>query len=296
MRYLFEENTMSLLSRWLSCVLAVATLLAPKAHADGVAQAISRSERALYAADFATAHAVLQTPLGNDTDLRAKAELLLQKVRIQQVARLSGLPDPREAATLSALSRIANSDAASRDLKARIDFAGTVSEYFRRITGPALGELRPLQARFEAAAGAIADPCRRADALFFAALMPQIEDKVPESAAGLRQARQLAEANHCLLELSYDLRHLAVVAEAQGDLSHARELAAESLALRRRIGFQVYVPYSLLTLADFDEKLGKTSDAERERHEALAISERLRLPAQAEEARKALAPKQNATE
>ena len=287
---------MSLPSRWLSCVLAAGALLAPHAHADEVAAAVSRSERALYAGDFASARSALREGLDGTTDPHARADLLLQAVRVQQVARLSGLPDPREAATLSELSRIAASDATSRDLKARIDFAGTVSEYFRRITGPELGELRPLQARFEAAAASIADPCRRADALFFAALMPQIEDRVAESEPGLRRARQLAEANHCLLELSYDLRHLAVVAEARGDLPHARELAAQSLALRRRIGFQVYVPYSLLTLAEFDEKLGNSAEAERARREALAISERLRLPAQVDEARRALAPRRDTNE
>lgn len=135
------------LSRWLSCVLAVGTLLAPPVRADEAAPAIARSQRALYDGDFATAHAVLRKALDDGTDPRAKAELLLQKVRVQQVARLSGLPDPQEATTLAALSRIADSRAASRDLKARIDFADAVSEYFRRITGPALGELRPLQAR-----------------------------------------------------------------------------------------------------------------------------------------------------
>ncbi|XXF77005.1 hypothetical protein P2318_28710 [Myxococcaceae bacterium GXIMD 01537] len=290
-----EEKAMRRLSHRSPLLIVAVALMALQAQAQ-LSQAIAQSERALYAGDFAAAHAALQKALARDNAPRAKADLLLQQVRIQQVARLSGLPDPQEGATLSALERIAGSDTANRDLKARIAFASAVSEYFQRLTGSELGDLGPLQVRFEAAAKSLTAPCQRADALFFAALMPQVQDKVAESAPGLRQARQLAEANRCQLELSYDLRHLSAVAEAEGDLPRARQLAAESLALRQRIGFQVYVPYSLLLLADLDEKLGNKAEAERERREALAMAERLKLPAQAEAARKAIEPGRSVVE
>jgi hypothetical protein len=250
--------------------------------------AIARAERAMYAGDFATAQTALRDALATAGTPAARADLLLQQVRVQQTARLSGLPDVQEDTTLAALASIARSADADADLKARIRFAATVSEYFKRLTGPALGDLRPLQAAFDEVAPRLADPCRRADALFFAALMFQMQDRVAASAPGLRQARQLAEANRCDLELSYDLRHLAEVAELEGDLPAARRLAAESLAIRQRIGFQVYVPYSMLQVAALDQKLGDAKAAERQRREALALAERLRLPGQAKAAREAL--------
>lgn len=248
--------------------------------------AIARAERAMYAGDFATAQTALRDALATAGTPAARADLLLQQVRVQQTARLSGLPDAQEDTTLAALASIARS--ADADLKARIRFAATVSEYFKRLTGPALGDLRPLQAAFDEVAPRLADPCRRADALFFAALMFQMQDRVAASAPGLRRARQLAETNRCDLELSYDLRHLAEVAELEGDLSAARRLAAESLAIRQRIGFQVYEPYSMLQVAALDQKLGDAKAAERQRREALALAERLHLPGQAKAAREAL--------
>lgn len=269
--------------------LLVAPFAAMALAANAAGDAVAKAERAMYAGDFATARAALRQALNDRPSPPAQAELLLQQVRVQQAARLSGLPDAQEDATLAALSVIAAQADASADLKARIRFAATVSEYFKRLTGAALGDLKPLQAVFDTAAPQLADPCRRADAMFFAALMFQMQDRVADSAPGLRQARQLAETNHCDLELSYDLRHLAEVAELDGDLPGARRFAADSLALRQRIGFQVYVPYSMLQVAELDQKLGDAKAAERQRREALALAERLHLPAQAKAAREALA-------
>ncbi len=276
-----------------ACLFASLLLLAPLAATAVPASAstedtVAQAEQAMYAGDFAAAQATLGKALQRDPPAAAKADLLLQQVRVQQAARLSGLPDAQEDATLAALSAIAANGDTDANLKARIRFATTVSAYFKRLTGPSLGDLKPLQAAFEDTAPKLADPCRRADALFFAALMFQMQDRVAESAPGLRQARQLAETHRCDLELSYDLRHLAEVAELERDLPGARRLAAESLSIRRRIGFQVFVPYSLLQVADLDQKLGDAKAAERERREALALAERLHLPAPAKAAREAL--------
>lgn len=266
----------------LTCLPAVAAAFAYTA-------AVSRSEHALYMGDFAAANAALAAAIRRENTPRTRTVLLLQKLRVQQIARLSGLPDSNESANLAALVDIAGTSELDRNLKARIQFATTLSQYFQRITGPTLGDLRSLQSGFENAAASLTDPCQRADAVFFAALMLQVENRVAESAPGLRRAEQLARANHCELQLSYDLRHLAPVAEAVGDLAGARELAADSLTLRQRIGFQVFVPYSLLTLAEFDEKLRNRAAASQERQEALQLAEHLHLPAQADAARKALA-------
>lgn len=272
------------------CAFATAAVAAPS-----TSNAIAQAERAMYAGDFVAAQSPLRKALQGDPAPHAKADLLLQQARVQQIARLSGLPDAQEDATLAALAALAKSDDADADLKARIQFAATVSEYFKRLTGASLGDLKPLQAAFDQTALALADPCRRADALFFAALMFQMQDRVADSAPGLRQARQLAEGHRCDLELSYDLRHLAEVAELEGDLAGAHRFAADSLAIRQRIGFQVYVPYSMLQVAELDQKLGHAEDARRRRSEALALAEKLHLPAQADAARKALAEARDTT-
>ncbi len=103
------------------------------------------------------------------------------------------------------------------------------------------------------------------------------------------EARSTAKAAGCDYQLSYDLRHLAVVAEESGDLNKAAELAAESLAIRRRIKFEVYLPYSLLHSADLAQKRGDAKAASSFRAEALKIAERLELPAQMAAARGAIA-------
>jgi tetratricopeptide (TPR) repeat protein len=164
-----------------------------------------------------------------------------------------------------------------------------VSTYFKRVTGAAPGNFVSLQPAFRAVANDLADPCRKADALFFSALMLQMQGQAAGSAAGLEQARAVADAAGCELELSYSLRHLAVVAEEEGNLDKAAALAQESLAIRRRTGFDVYLPFSLLHSAGIIEKRGDPDRAKEYREEALSLATRLRLPEQAKAARAALA-------
>lgn len=199
----------------------------------------------------------------------------------------SGLPDKTEASTLAALR--ASARTAPKELKAEAKHAELVSVYFRRLTGAEAGDFLSLQQPFRAVAGELADPCRKADALFFSALMPQMQGKPGDSKAGLEQARAIASRAGCDLELSYVLRHLAVVAEEDGDLDKAAALAGESLAIRRRIKFEVYLPFSLLHSAEIAEKRGDRDGARAYRHEALSVATRIGLPEQTNAARAALA-------
>jgi tetratricopeptide (TPR) repeat protein len=245
------------------------------------------SEQALYAGNFNKARALIDAGLKSQTDPAARFGLLLQRVRVQQIARLSGLPDSTETAALATLK--AHAVTMPKDLQAQARHVELVSTYFRRLTGVESGDFISLQSEFHAVAQQLADPCRKADALFFSALMPQMQGKVLDSAAGLEQARSMAAAAGCDLELSYALRHLAVVAEEQGDLDKAASLAADSLAIRRRLGFEVYLPYSLLLSADLAQKRGDSTAAKALRKEAVQVAERLKLPEQAKAARAALA-------
>jgi tetratricopeptide (TPR) repeat protein len=270
----------------LASILAAAVLL-PVVTSALAGTSLSAHERALYAGDFKKSHTLLRKARDANADPTLRFHLLMQKIRVQQIARLSGRPDPAETASLNALK--ADAVAMPLALQAQARHVELVSTYFRRLTKVEEGDFMSLQPAFRAAAEAINDPCHKADALFFSALMPQMEGKVEESAAGLEQARATASAAGCELQLSYDLRHLAVVAEEQGDLEKAARLAEESLAIRRRIKFDVFVPYSLLHCADLAQKRGDLKGATAYRREALEIAQRHKLPAQAGAARAALA-------
>ncbi|TFW26243.1 hypothetical protein E4L96_04365 [Massilia arenosa] len=175
------------------------------------------------------------------------------------------------------------------DEQAQARHAELVTTYFRQLTGAEKEDFMSLQPAFAAVARQLKDPCRKADALFFAALMPQVANRVLESAAGMEQARATAAAAQCELELSYAYRHLAEVAEARGNLAEAARLSDQSLALRRQLKFQVFLPYSLLQTANYADKLGDHRKAGAQRAEALALAQRLHLPAQEKAAQEALA-------
>lgn len=268
-------------------LLVTAALLLGAAGSSLAKQGLSAPEQALYAGDFKKANALIEAGLASETDRTVRFRLLQQRVRVQQVARLSGLPDQAELAALAVLKAAASQ--MPKNLQAEARHLELVSTYFRRITDADKGDFLSLQPAFQTVARELSNPCQKADALFFGALMPQMQGKVADSAAGLEQARRAATAAGCDLEVSYALRHLAVVEEEKDELAKAAKLAAQSLAIRRRIKFEVFLPFSLLHSADIAEKRGDSKGAKAFRNEALSIAERLRLPAQKKAAKEALA-------
>jgi tetratricopeptide (TPR) repeat protein len=268
-------------------VLLTTVLLLTRASCAIANPALPAAEQALYSGDFKKALAIVDAGMRRHTDPETRFRFLLQRVRIQQAARLSGLPDKTEASALAELKARAHS--MPRELQAQARLAQLVSTYFRRLTNAERGDFVSLQSSFRAVANELTDPCRWADALFFSALMPQMQGRTADSAPGLEQARRIAAAGGCELERSYALRHLAVVAQEAGDLDKAARLADESLAIRRRIKFEVYLPFSLLHSAEISEKRGDRKRAHGYREEALALATRLRLPEQVKAARESLA-------
>jgi hypothetical protein len=264
-------------------LLVFAALLLPAA----AAAPLPAPERALYAGDFKKAYALIDASLQGQRDPVRRFELQLRRVRMQQLARISGLPDASELTALAAIKAEATDMPAPLQAQAR--HLGLVSTYFLRLLAVEQGDFLSLQASFSEVAAQLDDPCMKADALFFSALMPQMQEQVAASAPGLEQARSVAASAGCDLQLSYDLRHLAVVAEEAGDLAKAAALAEESLAIRRRIGFHVLVPYSLLHTADLAQKRGDLKRARAMREEAVRVAVRRKLPAQEGAARAALA-------
>lgn len=248
---------------------------------------IQASEKARYAADFETATAPLKAALAQKPTDRTRLLLLLQQMRVHQSQRLVGRVSPDEAVVAGQVAAL--KAGAGPDLKALAGLRETTSAYFVRLVAGDLKGSKAFIPAFNAAAEGIADPCDKADALFFAALMPQVAGDAAASAAPLKNARQVAEAGRCDLELSYVARHEAAVAEEAGDLKTARDLYAQSLDLRRKVGFEVFMPYSMLSLADVHARLGEKDQARKLREEAVALSDQLNLPNAGKAAREALA-------
>lgn len=274
-------------SPFLPLGVALGALFAVPAIAAEPEAAIAASEKALYAADFEGATAPLAAALAQRPASPARLRLLLQHMRVHQSQRLVGRISPEEAAVARQVAAL--KPTAAPDLKALANLRETTSAYFVRLTRGDLKGSKAFAPAFAAAAGGVSDPCDKADALFFAALMPQVDGDVAASVAPLAKARAAAEAGRCDLELSYVARHEAAVAEEAGDLKAARDLYAQSLDLRRRLGFQVFLPYSMLSLANVHARLGEKDDARKLREEALALSDQLNLPNAGKAAREALA-------
>lgn len=253
-------------------------------------EALRASEKAVYAGDFEAASEALAAPLAVSTDSDEVLRLLLQRVRVHQTQRLSGKVSPDEGVTLGAV-KVVLPHVRDPALLALAGLRQTTSTYFHDLTGGDVSKSMALQPAYREAAAGLTDPCLRAEALFFAGLMPQAADQVATSAEPLAQAFQAATAGGCELELSYVLRHQAAVRDAAGDKAGARDLMARSLEIRQKIGFAVFAPFSQLSLADAEEALGRVEAAQTLRRQALDAARRLDLPAQEDAALKALAAK-----
>jgi tetratricopeptide (TPR) repeat protein len=271
-------------------VLAGTVLLAVTTARAQTPAALQASEQALYAGKFDAAVAPLSAALAGTDAPDDRMQLLLQQMRVHQTQRLSGKISPDEASVAAAVKALAPriQDPALLGL---IGLRETTSDYFERLTTDRTSDVMSLQPAYRIAAQRLTNPCLKAEAQFFVGLMPQIGGDIATSGPPLAEALRIATAGHCDLEVSYVLRHQAAEREAAGDKVRARDLMAESLAIRQRIGFQVFVPYSLLSLADAEQALGETQAARAHRQEALDLARKLDLPAQESGARQALGEK-----
>lgn len=243
---------------------------------DGVA---SRSTAELYASRPDAARAIVNEALGDPTlggDDRLK--LLTQRLRIEQTSRLLGRPIADEAETVSQVTQLSKSTKGV-DLIGEARFRLAVSDFYDAILSGQAATVEKLVPQFSSAAALIADPCVRAEALFFAGLMPQIAGRTAASRSGLEMADRAARAAKCVPEQSFTERHLAVVAAEDQGLVRALELANHSLFLRRRAGMRIHLPLSLLLVADIQLRLGNRSGADRLALEAAEIAKSANIPA-----------------
>lgn len=120
-----------------------------------------------------------------------------------------------------------------------------------------------------------------------------IRDDGEAAAPAFRHARELATQADDKLTLSYALRHLAFLDQAAGRSEAARELMAESTALRREVGFLPGVAANLIALGYLAADDGDPERALALVDEATAVAEACGargILGWAEEARTNLAP------
>jgi ketosteroid isomerase-like protein len=120
-------------------------------------------------------------------------------------------------------------------------------------------------AHFERAAARYAklgDDRGEAEALFWVATFYQtVRGDHAAARPLLDRSEKLATAADDPLTLSYVARHIGFADESAGDLDRARQRLAESLRLRRELGFQRGVAAALLALAEFTGRHGDPSEA-----------------------------------
>lgn len=115
-----------------------------------------------------------------------------------------------------------------------------------------------------------------AEALFWAATFRQVARNDNDGAVPLlERARELAAAAGDTLTLSYVVRHLGFADEVAGRLDQAREWFAQSLALRRELGFDRGVAAALLALAELARVGGDRGEADALLAEAEEIARRI---------------------
>ena len=243
---------------------------------DGVA---TRSTAELYAARPEAARAILNEALANPTLVDDERLMLFtQRLRVEQTSRLLGKSVAEEAETVAEVAQLsANTKAA--DLSGEALFRLTVSDFYDAVLAGETATVETFVPQFSRAASLITNPCVRAEALFFAGLMPQIAGHTVESRSGLEIADRAARSGKCLAERSFTERHLAVVAAEEQDLVRALELANHSLWLRQRAGMRIHLPLSLLLVADIQANLGNRSGADRSALEAAEIAKSADIPA-----------------
>ncbi|MFF4616399.1 hypothetical protein [Nonomuraea jabiensis] len=111
------------------------------------------------------------------------------------------------------------------------------------------------------------------EALLWVGVFHQVvrEDEAP-AAAAFERAHELATRAGDKLTLSYVLRHLGIAEHMAGRLPAARERLAESVRLRREIGFMAGVAANLVGLAYIAAAEGRRADAVAVLQEAAEIA------------------------
>jgi ketosteroid isomerase-like protein len=191
---------------------------------------------------------------------------------------LRGTDQPPAAADWQELARQRYEDGFFNDDPAQLDQSAAELDLVE--AGLALARGRLMHARFLAGAqldlatltqferaaelyAAAGDVRGEAEALFWAGCFHQVgRDDNQAARPLLERSAKLAAAADDRLTLSYAVRHLGFADEAAGQLDTARDHFAESLRLRRDLGFERGVSAALWALADNARARGANPEAD----------------------------------
>lgn len=140
----------------------------------------------------------------------------------------------------------------------------------QRVEDP--GEL-PLFERAAELYRGLGDERGEAEALFWVGTFHQVVREDHATALpSFERSRELATRVGDRLTLSYVLRHLGFVEQAEGRVAAARDLFLESTALRRSVGFHAGVAANLVGLAYLSAELGEPDVARQHLDEAADLA------------------------
>ena len=230
-----------------------------------------------------------------DATGEARLQVELGRVLSRQLRHEPGVSETEGVASLQRGRQLAEASGDTGVLAAALDAEG-MYHYFNKVSA-GRGEWAPIIALFERSA-ALAEEVRDsrgiAEALFHLGLTRQFQGEPAQAGAFFERSLAVARRSGDVLMQSYNLRHLADLAEKRGELDTALAQHQECLRLREQVGFHTGQVFALLAVAQLltlrepqdDEALSLVQRAVRlaearkdpaSQREALAILGRVHL-------------------
>ncbi|WP_342375386.1 hypothetical protein NVS55_29390 [Myxococcus stipitatus] len=225
-------------------------------------------------------------------DVGGEALILAQQGRVmsRMLRHRTGMERPQVLEVLHRARRLAEESGDARARVAALNSEGIYHYAIVLLTGK--GEWAHVAAFFEQAqelAAASGDSRGRLDALFYRGLTQQFQGQAEAAGATYSQGLLLSRAANDVLMESYNLRHLASLAEDRGELDSAISLYENSLRLREQVGFTTGQMFALTALANVRaRKDPKDAQALVLSEKALTLARAVKDPAGEREARTSL--------
>jgi tetratricopeptide (TPR) repeat protein len=151
-----------------------------------------------------------------------------------------------------------------------LDLSGNI-EYFIA-QNSAERDFTKAQALFHASIITLAEadsPNELCWAVFHVGLTHQYSDEADDARAHFQRAEKLARTHNLALESSYIMRHLGFLLQAEEKYEDALEALKESLAIREKLGFKLFLPLSYMAVARVYQQMEQKHDALKYYEEAV---------------------------